>query len=118
MSDKPTISVGGLVLNKDGSGYLYEVEGPQGLRLRLHPGWKHDVATATVQFPKDCNSVQSAGSFRTAIEGALNYMKQEIEQEVRRANKRLADFNAQHSDILALLGELDAQVDQPPPEAS
>lgn len=104
MSDK-TLIVGGLVLNKDGSGYCYEVDGPQGLRLRVYPGWKHDVATATVQYPKDCDSVQSAGSFRTAIEGALNYMRQEIEQEVRRIDKKLADFNAQSAEILAVIGE-------------
>ena len=111
-----TMTVGGLVLTKDGSSYRYEVEGFLGLRLRVYPGWKSDVAMATVQFPKDCNSVQSAGSFKTAIEGALNYMQQEIEQEVRRAKKKLADYKAQQAGIIALIGEPDAKVDQPPTE--
>ncbi len=93
------------MLTKEGSDYIYEVEGIQGLKLQLHPGWKSDIAMATVQFPKGCNRVQSAGSYRTAIEGALEYMKGEVEQEVRRANKKLEDFNNQHAEILALLGE-------------
>lgn len=112
MTDK-TLTVGSLVLTQYESSYNYEVEGPQGLRLVVHLGWKHDVATATVQHPKGCNSVQSSGSYRSSIEGALNYMRQEIEQEVRRANKKLADFNAQSSEILTAIGEADDQSDQP-----
>jgi hypothetical protein len=102
---KTTMTIGGLVLTKDGSSYIYQTAGAQGLKIQLHTEWKDDVAMATVQFPKNCDSVQSAGSYRTAIEGALNYMLQEVEQEVRRANKRLEAFNNQYVEILALLGE-------------
>jgi hypothetical protein len=100
-----TITIGGLVLTKVGTEYVFEVGGIQGLRLQLHPGWKSDVATATVQFPKGCDRVQSAGSYRDAIVGALDEMRQGVDQQVRRANKNLADFNRQHAEILALIGE-------------
>jgi hypothetical protein len=102
---KTTMTIGGLVLTKDGSSYIYQAAGAQGLKIQLRPGWKDDVAMATVQFPKNCDSVQSAGSYRTAVAGALLYMKQEVEQEVRQANKRLEAFNNQYVEILALLGE-------------
>ena len=108
---KTTMIIGGLVLTKEGSSYIYEVEGIQGLKLQLHPGWKSDVAMATVQFPKGCDRVQSAGTFRTAIEGSLNYMLQEVEQEVRRAKVKLAAFNSQYAEILALLGENDEKAE-------
>ena len=108
---KTTMTIGGLMLTKEGSDYIYEVEGIQGLKLQLHPGWKSDIAMATVQFPKGCDRVQSAGSYRTAIEGALNYMLQEVEQKVRRAKVELAAFNSQYTEVLALLGENDEKAE-------
>ncbi len=100
-----TITIGGLVLTQEGSSYIYEVEGLQGLRLQFRPGWKSDVATATVQFPKGCELCSSSGSYRDAIVGALDSMKQTLEQKARRANKNLADFNAQHAEIMVRLLE-------------
>ena len=113
------MTVGGLILTKNeiGTGYSYEVKGPRDLRIKVNPGWKHDIAMATVCYPDECTSVQSAGSYKGSIESAMNFMRQSIEQEVLQANRKLADFNSKCSEILALLESPNDQSIQPPTEA-
>ena len=100
---KDTLVVGGLVFTKDGSHYTYEVQGDQGLKVSLYPGWKDNKAVAIVQYPKGCNSVEHAGELPSVIEEALDSMRQDIEQEVRRVKKKLEAFNLQSTEILAAI---------------
>ena len=100
-----TMKVGNLVFTGDGSYYTYEVQGDQGLKLKLYPGWKDNKAVAIVQYPKGCNSVEHAGELPSVIGETLESMRQDIEQEVRRANRKLRDVNAQCTEILAAIGE-------------
>jgi hypothetical protein len=98
-----TMRVGELVFTLDGSRYTYEVQGDQGLKLSLYPGWKDKKAVAIVQYPKGCNSVEHAGELPSVIEEVLDSMKQDIEQEIRRAKKKLEAFNTQSTEILAAI---------------
>lgn len=108
MSDK-TLSVGSLVFTEEGTYFKYE-EGK--LEILVYPGWKKDVAIVNVKYPM-CATMSSAGELPSVIESTLDSMRQELEQEVRRATKRLASFNAQYAEIL---GKINAQVDQPSTE--
>jgi hypothetical protein len=103
--------VGNLVLTGDGSSYTYEGRGDQGLKLKILPGWKDNKAVAIVQYPKGCNSVEHAGELPSVIEETLSSMRQDIEQEVRRAKKKLEAFNAQCTEILAAIGETKKETD-------
>ena len=111
MSDS-TMKVGALVFTLDGKHFEYK-DGH--LRILVYPGWKKDLAVVTVQYPSQCGLIQSAGELPSVIESTLDSMRQELEQEVRRANKRLAAFNTQCSEIL---GKVNAKVNPTEPEAS
>jgi hypothetical protein len=100
MSDD-TLKVGTLELTKSGNQFVYD---DHELKISLYPGWKEDKATVRVQYPSGCNSVGLAGDLPSVIGDTLSYMRQEIEQEVRRANKKLKDFNTQCARVLAAIG--------------
>ena len=99
------MKVGSLVLTGDGSSYAYEGKGDQGLKLRLFPGWKDHKAVAIVQYPKGCNSVEHAGELPSVIEETLHSMRQDIEQEIRRASRKLAAFEAECALVIAAIAK-------------
>lgn len=111
-AQKDTLTVGSLVLTKEGSSYKYE-EGQ--LKLLVYLGWKDNMAVVTTQYLSGCSSVQSAGELPLVIESTLGSIRQNLEQEVRRATKRLAAFNTQFTEVI---GKAHAQVNSTQPEAS
>jgi hypothetical protein len=103
---KETLKVGSLVFTRttpETDKYTYETNGTSGIRIQLALGWKGDKAVAFVRYPKDGWTVESIGELPSVIESALNEVEQGLEQEVRKAKKKLESFRAQSSEILAAI---------------